>query len=651
MAFVGLLQSAPERNGSVEAPSSWSGGTSTSTPASNGVYRGSESATYTFTAPSTTETVGSGSWLLAWANDLGDSGVLPLGSTYTADDELQVHDGVTMSFGAGGMGGSETFTVDVKAANRLPGGHQQVVANATPAAITPNLSSKSVDEIVRTRLNVIHRQPRAIARDPKIAIDYMTPTEYQAYLLMQQQRQEVTLYEDYSKDTVLLWRAIGGRSNLPMIGEEITPNRSGSVTYRDPSSGLYRSVGTNVSAPAEGLVGDALLVNQSAVINACPRFHATSATAAWATSTGSPTITFDTLVLPPLDPDDSYWNSGVLEGTQRISFPDLSGVATENAAVGAAQTWTAHVLLKGQGKITLQLRSGAGSPNNIIASEEYDIDSNDWQIYRVTGTTGAGHNTMDLELKANDGPALLWASCVQIELGSLVSSYIQGAAFPTSSVGVVQADSFLFNLQLPRPGTIGFWWYQPENTETTGFFSLWEAFSSNFAIRYNIGTGKLEFHTDSTGDLESSVLNLAEGAWHHIAVCWEHSDTVDGELQRKIFHNGLEVGSDSTSDWEDDWGTVHGFTIPGSGSTNGRGFRFAECRVDGKCQPVSEIKTWYDRFTTDEWASAHLVYSGRRFQILSTQDSWLDVSSPNRIISTASMAEASIDADAVIISR
>jgi flagellar capping protein FliD len=74
---------------------------------------GSDGArTYTFTGPSSTETIGEGDWTLSWTGDNGGgSGTVNLGSAYQPGDTLEIEEGIFVQFGAGDFGAGETFTV------------------------------------------------------------------------------------------------------------------------------------------------------------------------------------------------------------------------------------------------------------------------------------------------------------------------------------------------------------------------------------------------------------------------------------------------------------------------------------------------------------------------------------------------------------
>jgi hypothetical protein len=551
------------------------------------------------------------------------------------------------AFGAGDADSSETFTVAVIAANRLRSDHRQIVCDAIPTAITPRTATSSVDEVFRNRDNDIYRNVRAIARDPTIALDYLTDTEREEFSFMQHLRHEVTLFEDYSKDTVFLWRAANGL--LPVIGAY--PNlvsRAGLAAYQDGRSDLYRLAAANEIRYTGGKMDRATLLDQASVSNFNTQFHATAATPGWLTETGGPNITFETTVAPPLDPNDANWNAEVLKGVQRVELDDTEAIKCNVGTIGtSALTYVGHALIKGVGKITMKLRTGVGSPSTVRATETYTVDSDTFTVLSVSGASVGGDNRIDIEIEANDGQCVLFISASQIEQGSAPSAYIQTLGAGGSS----NADLLWFTLDLPLTGTVGFWWFYPENAET-GVYALFEStLSAKFSVRYNVATDVFQFFTDSTGasQLASTTANLVEDTWYHVAVTWSHSSTVDGEMDREIFLNGVSIGSDSTSDWSKDWGSNYAFTK--TSTATGRGFRFQELRVDNVAHDATELGIWYDRLEETNWRQAMLTYAGRRYQIMSTTEEWLDVVNTDKFRVNARLLESGTDPAAIFLDR
>jgi hypothetical protein len=569
-----------------------------------------------------------------------------MGTEYTAGDVVQVKDGFSIAFAAGVMDSSETFTVAVTAAHRLRSDHRQITADAVPVAISPTEQTSSVDEITRTRNNDIYRNIRAISRNPTIQLDYLTDTERMEFGLMHHARHELTLFENYDQNTVLLWR--GSSGTMPLIGEEITFTRSGNATYQDPATGLWKAVDTDEARYATGKMDKAIFLNQANVSNILPRFHATSANVAWA---GTGLESFDTDVKPPLDPDEDYWNVEVLKGTQRIELDDAEqSSSVTDGDCSSSTEYTGHVLLRGVGKVDLNLMSGVGSANVVTATTVVTLDTNTWTQYSVTGTTGGSDAKIALQLLANgNGQVVCWVSAAQIEAGAFATPYIQTLGSPP---GTINADDIIFNLELPLPGTISFWWYYPEDTPVGYNYRLFEGTSAaTFSIRYNEATDVVQFFTHSTGgqQLASGTAGFTRGNWYHIAVTYGHSSTVDGELDREIFINGVSSSSDSNSAWAKTWGNQ--FEFSKTGATSGIGIRFQELRIDEGVLSAATILRIYNRFVETEWRQAHIAYAGRRYQITGTSEDWLDVANPDKFRITARLAQSSIDPDAVVLSR
>jgi len=101
-------------------------GTTTTTISSLGNFTGNKSdigsaayRTYTFTGPASDETIGSGTWSIAWSGDNGgSSGTIELGSDYTPGDTIEVEDGVYVQFDEGILeGGDLTFEVKAYSTN------------------------------------------------------------------------------------------------------------------------------------------------------------------------------------------------------------------------------------------------------------------------------------------------------------------------------------------------------------------------------------------------------------------------------------------------------------------------------------------------------------------------------------------------------
>ena len=74
---------------------------------------------YTFTGPSSQQTVGSGDWTISWSGDSdGGSGTINLGSDYTPGDSIEIEDGIFIKFDEGVFeGGSKEFTVKAYSSN------------------------------------------------------------------------------------------------------------------------------------------------------------------------------------------------------------------------------------------------------------------------------------------------------------------------------------------------------------------------------------------------------------------------------------------------------------------------------------------------------------------------------------------------------
>jgi flagellar capping protein FliD len=94
------------------------GWTGTSTPASQGIYTGSDDRTYTFTVQELVapRNVGEGAedLIIEWSDTEGNSGSFNLNENYTPLEEIELNDGVTVSFAAGNIISAESFTLQVQ---------------------------------------------------------------------------------------------------------------------------------------------------------------------------------------------------------------------------------------------------------------------------------------------------------------------------------------------------------------------------------------------------------------------------------------------------------------------------------------------------------------------------------------------------------
>ncbi|MDY6906307.1 MAG: flagellar filament capping protein FliD [Thermodesulfobacteriota bacterium] len=106
----------------------WTGATATA----DGTSTVAEDRTYTFTAAASGTVGQSGSLLINWSDDDGNSGTLEVGSDYTAGTALTVADGMTISLGSGSITNGEEFRVNAYANVLTPGTSQMSSGSATP---------------------------------------------------------------------------------------------------------------------------------------------------------------------------------------------------------------------------------------------------------------------------------------------------------------------------------------------------------------------------------------------------------------------------------------------------------------------------------------------------------------------------------------
>jgi len=109
----------------------------TSTVTSGGNYSGNIDDTFTFTVD-TGGTIGTDAVVISWTNTEGLSGTLNLDSSYTPGDEVAVHGGMTLSFGAGTLVAGDNWTADT---------HSSTIQSAQDALLYFGSSSGGSDPL------------------------------------------------------------------------------------------------------------------------------------------------------------------------------------------------------------------------------------------------------------------------------------------------------------------------------------------------------------------------------------------------------------------------------------------------------------------------------------------------------------------------
>lgn len=663
MGFRVDIQSAPVRQGTVGAPSSWSGA-SASVVTASGVYDGSISKTYAFTVVDagtidTTATIS-----IDWDDGEGNTGRLNLGaSRYTGGNDVTVSDGISVAFSAAAVAAADTFTLAVTAANRVSG--NPIVVSGAPSA--SNVTSTSIEQYRRGDNDVVtstfdgreRRIKRSTTGQLSLLTDWLDDANRKKILNMHADRTLVCVGENYDENTVFL---LHGGGLLPFIGERSAFTRATQATYPDPDTGLLRAVASGDVRVVSGQAGRALLLEQAATNLFAYSAHATPSSFWTVSGSSSATLSWDTTVKGPYDPTDPYWNAAHLDGVAKLAFPaggtypSDPGIDANDAAVSATTRIAGSIYVRGFGEIEIRLRTGVVSVNTTKDTKTIQLTS-EWQRVRLNGITGVGDTKADLQILGNE-QGVCYFTGWQLEQSTLASALIQTAG----STATRNLDDQTFSQAIPvESGSFGMWFYWPESSASGLTYTLIEATgvsgSERFRLEYADAAGTWYFYQDtSTPGLGAGLATgtvITRGQWHHVAVTWKESSTTDGTMDRVLYVNGTALSwtlGGSSTGWEPFFGT--GFNIAksaGGSSESTNGFRLEELRIDRVAWSADQVMDQYNRLTSDDWLHVHRPHAGRKYRIADTRDRWLSNAIPGKVIMNLALEEADREDDSVVV--
>lgn len=656
MSFRLDLQSAPVRRGTIGTPATGSWSTNP-VPVMSGVYVGDVNKTLTF-GVTTGGLIGTAATIVVNWSDGTESGFLNLGTDYgyAASDVVLVHEGVSVAFPAGTFvtAGSPTCTVALVAGNALREDHQRIEADATPVDVVPTWSRADLDVSHVSWQGNEQRVRAAILRNANIAIDHLSPAEYDLMSYMEAERHLLTLGEDYDETTVFAWKGYRGTGLLPLIGKAGTFARSGIGSYVDPRTGKVAHVATGVPRYGAGQCGPALIVG-GGTTNILTRSSSQTGTLYFTASSGAVSVVHDTNVAPPCDPDDENIPVAFRGGSLRVAFSSAVGLGANanstNETVVADTTHTVSCWLKGHGQVLLTYRAGAASPTTTRGITGTIELTDTWTRYEATGATAGGEVVGDITITTgNTRAAVCWAWGWQLEAKAVATELVV-----TNGAGAARnAETLNFPVPIPAwAGTLGFWFYWPGDDGASTTYGLIQgsgvAGAERFLLGYNASASALFWFTNTTGasNLNGSV-NLAAGTWYHLALTWEHEST-DHDIARAMYLNGALLSSDASPNWEPTFGTGID-VVPAVSGVSSLGVRIQGLRIDGEVKSATEIADWYGRGVTDAWLSNIRNTYGRRYRLSGLSEAWRFPGAPDEILATAALTEAGRDDDSLLVS-
>jgi hypothetical protein len=656
MAFRVDIQKAPERQGRASS-AGWAG--ASADPTLYGTYLGPETDTLTLTVATggTIDTTATMSITWAWASQ-SDTGTLNVGTDdYSGGDVIALTAGMSISFPAAGtLVATDTCAITCTAATKIVGTPVVVTGDADPTDVQiPSYARGDMHVSERTWDGREKLGKRANTGRVSLLTDYLDDTNRDKLLYLKDTGAHVCVGENYNEDTLFLFHGGGA---TPFIGDFASFTRSGgNATYPDARTGLWKHADANVARVAAGQAGRAVMIEQAST-NLFPNSVKDTPGDDWVTS-GSATISYDTTVFGPFDPNDDDWNSDHTGGCPKVEFGAAAANINHNdVTISSGAEISGSVWVRGFGQVTVAMRTGVGAAGTVKDSELVQLDSS-WYRVELSAVSGGSDNRGDLRIYAEEaGVCYFWGW--QLEETPSVSGLIQ----TSGGSGSRNADSMTFSQAVPvESGTISFWMYWP-GTPIADTFTLFDttgtAGTEDFRLSYlhNPGAGcQLKWWLGS-GTLTglATVTEFADRTWHHIVATWAEGATA-GQINLKFYHQGsaltmlLPVSPGDTANWKAFYGT--GFTM-GVGDAavpeqDIHGFRVEELRIDKSAMSAADVTDQYNRLTSDDWAHIHRAHAGRKYRIVSCRDHWLHTSQPDKVIMNLELEEVDREDDSVII--
>lgn len=637
-----LLQSAPEESGPVGAATTgtWSG---TSVPAARGVFLGGGKATYTFTVDALGGgTVGTDDLVIDWT-DGTESGTVEFSSSYTAGDYVSVANGIGIALGSGTIVGGDDFSVDARVARRVRADHLEFRSDDQPLGLWIKKTVADVsDSFGRVWGGDRYRVRDSIARAPQLELDWLDGLAYRNWLEAVHERHQMTLAENYDAATVFLWRTGGAR---PLIGAYPDFSRAAIRMYLDPRTGLIRSRAAgepNFSAPIADGSGAAIpqvFLHEADSENLVVQSHPKTGTFGWAATTGTPTLSLSKNVRDVIDLDDANWPTDFGDGVLKVEMAAGDIIQSTNVTgLNGSLSYCGQVWMRGRGLGTLRYRTNSGGTTRDTEAVILTGQETDWTRVRTRG--GQGGDTDGLfEFEASE-------DCVVfISLSALTSGFHAGLPLPSNgSAFSGAADSMTFPQEIPvGSGTLSLW-AQFLLDGGTGNYRWLDC--GDFALYYDKGNNRLEWHTGSSGPLLITA-NLDTDDLHHIALAWNRGGA--GSINRLAYLDGAIVTADSTANWTADWGPDLRLNVADASTQHGWGV--AEMRIDSRNWSDAEVAAQYDRYTDAEWGNVVRQFSGRRFFVQTDDEQYVNEANRDKYKVAAKLLEAGVYEDALLVRR
>lgn len=675
------VQTAPELRGIASiVVGSWTG----PVPALHGTYVGETSGTVSFLCTAG-GTIGTTAVITVTWSGFGTTGQLNLGTAagYTVNKKLNLPYGLSISFGAGTLTLAQTFNLTYTYRRVVPYDHRIVETEIEHTAVDlVETSFRSRDELVTTFDERRFRQARAQLREPRLSVDWMRREERRKLLDMLHRRQRVTVFENYGPDTIMLWR--GGGLN-PLIGRKWTFTRTGTRTYRDPDSELFRLAPTGeprISGGVEtesghGLVappvgwddrhpipseynhhGRAFVLGDT-VTNMVEAFHpevADDGTVSlhWEAAGGA-TVALSQDVLSPLDPLGG-WDRKFLRGVAKVELFGATGTnaaqtpSADYFAVTTGEKYTVQVWLRGKGYVTVAMQTGIAVPSLAFASYTRYLRPDKWiKVTMNTPAVPASHTIAMFKITPSGsatteqevfyiGPVACMRArgTVQIETHEEPIP-CDGAATQVGAEVLTTGDP------LPKRGTLMFWMRWPPDGHDLWIGILKDS-TGHFALERSGASGSEEFNWYTIGGAGGRALasnipvptNIPWETWVHVALAWDTDEVHTGppvefdRLRKRAWINGAKVLDElvaAANRYDGAWGAVTWFPTNDTGPENDWGYpydaRIQEVRLDSVVLSDAEVLAAYNRQVASDHEMLARELCGRYFEIEDAAETWL----------------------------
>lgn len=662
-SFEIAIQEAPRRLGTYLQPVPWTptGGT---VPTLSGIFVGTGVAGswigFYVNAGGTIGTTGT--ITVSWEYG-GTSGpfehTLNLGTSagYTAGEVLYLVDGISVAFN--GTVATGDYTLASVYARRRFLGTTPAIVRGTADPVDAQLVSYERGDIDAAEVSWDGREvlaPRANSGIVRLHLDHLDDVNMSRLRYLKDSRARVCVGENYGLRTQYLFRGAGV---APFVGQYPTFSRTTSATYDDPRTGVVRAAPINVPRIVAGRAGRAMLLEQSST-NLVPISGTTTPSSEWTAFGAGSTLAFDTTVIGPIDPYDTYWNAAHATGVAKLMLsssmtPLSSGCDLDDITITAsAKDYTGSIWVKGRGLVRVLLRGGVTVISTTLRQRDVQL-TEDWQRIKLTGTSGATHNRLDLQFLGHEqGVCYFWGW--QIEQQTQATAFIQTSGGATSRGG----DVMPFTVPVPvSEGTLSFAMYWQGNDVPSGSatYTILDAAgvtgSERFRFEYTHSTPTATFlwylSTSGTALSTTAASPMVNETWYHFALTWAEDPSNDGALVVALYREGALVATASNvTNWQPFFGTAFSMGLGAGSSKSIGGLRVEELRVDEYAMSATEVAALHGRLTQDAWLHVHRAHAGREYRISRIVDDWMHTALPDKAIADLELREVDRLEDAVV---